>query len=158
MTALRTEDPAVAAAMGRCLTARSLARKGEAFGATTRHPRTCGWCDYPADELQAAVIEFRNWAEFNDRLGTSGRHATRAFSHELSREQQEALIVAAQAFVEEESPGGMGVKSSDDTAGIGPRGSLVSGETGSNLPPAEPVPAPEPPPPDVEEDMPSWLR
>ncbi len=99
--ALRTEDPAVAAAMGRCLLARSIARQGEDFAPTQRHPRACGWCDYPVPELEAAVREFNTWAEYDDRRSTSGRHATRAFTHDLSREQQEALIVAAQAFVDE---------------------------------------------------------
>jgi hypothetical protein len=97
-SALRTEDPAVAIAMGRCLTARAVARRDETFRPMPHHDRPCGWCDYPVDELQAAVIEFNNWAMFNDRLSTSGRHATRTFAHELSREDQEALIVAAQGF------------------------------------------------------------
>lgn len=101
MTALQTEDPAVAIAMGRCLTARSLATGSQAFRPTARHDRECGWCAYPVDELQAAVIEFNNWAGFNDRLGTSGRHATRTFTHELSPADQEARIVEAQALVAE---------------------------------------------------------
>jgi hypothetical protein len=80
------------------------------------------------DELQAAVIEFNNWAMFNDRLGTSGRHATRTFAHETSPEAQEALITAAQAF-EEEPPAA----------------------------PPDPVTPIDPPQPDVEEEI-SWMR
>lgn len=102
MTALRTEDPAVAIAMGRCLTARSLRQDPEPFRPTLRHDRECGWCVWDVDELQAAVREFNAWAQFNDRLGTSGRHSTRTFSHELKPDEQEALIVAAQALVEPE--------------------------------------------------------
>jgi hypothetical protein len=101
VTALRTEDPAVAIAMGRCLTARSLATGTQAFRPSLRHPRECGWCPYPLEELQAAVIEFNNWAQFNDRLGTTGRHATRHFAHEISDDEREARIVAAQALVDE---------------------------------------------------------
>lgn len=41
MTALRTEDPAVAIAMGRCLTARSLAVGEQPFRPTLRHDREC---------------------------------------------------------------------------------------------------------------------
>ena len=103
-SSLRTEDPAVAAAMGRCLVARSLAKEGEPFKPMERHPRTCGWCVYPRAELHAAMDEFKDWAAFDDRHATSGRHATRTFTHELSRAEQEARIVEAQAFEEVTSP------------------------------------------------------
>lgn len=122
MTALSTEDPAVAAAMGRCLLARSLKVRDQAFRPTLRHPRECGWCPYPLDELQAAVIEFNNWAEFDDVHRTSGRHRTRTFT-ELRPADQEALITAAQALVDEAPPE------------------------------PEPVPPPAPPAADAEEEI-----
>lgn len=89
----------MAIAMGRCLTARSLRQGADPFKPTLRHPRECGWCPYPVEELQAAVIEFNNWAQFNDRASTTGRHATRSWS-DLPRDAQEARIVAAQALVD----------------------------------------------------------
>jgi hypothetical protein len=92
---LATHDPAVAAAMGRCLTARSFRDR-----VTRYHLRTCGWCDYPTDELRAGVEAFTRWAQFDDRVATSGRHTVRAFAHDLRDEEREALVVAAQAFEE----------------------------------------------------------
>ena len=152
--ALATEDPAVAAAMGRCLAARSFRDR-----ITRHHPRLCGWCDYPTDELQAGVEAFRTWAGFDDRASTSAHHAVRHFAHDLSREAQEALVVAAQAFPDEDP--GMGVKSFDAERPVGPRGSRVAGETGSNVSastsrtePAAPVEAPAP----AVEEEPSWMR
>lgn len=93
-TMLATEDPAIAVAMGLCLAARVV---DEQRRVTARHPRPCGWCDYPTTELDVAVREFNEWAGFDDRRSTSGRHATRAFA-ELRADKREALIVAAQAF------------------------------------------------------------
>ena len=102
-TVLRTEDPAVAAAMGRCLLARSLRSGAQSFRPTQRHPRECGWCDYPIEVLQAALIEFNTWAEYDDRRSTSGRHPTRTFA-ELARDEQERLITVAQALVDAKAP------------------------------------------------------
>lgn len=64
--ALATDEPAVAQAMARCLVARtrstgdpvSLVILEKAAGGRQGHvepPAQCGWCDYPAAELQAAV-------------------------------------------------------------------------------------------------------
>jgi hypothetical protein len=92
--ALATEDAAVAIAMAHCLTARTLDPKHRL---TDRHPAACGWCDYPTDELRAAVEEFNAWAAFDDRHRTTGRHATRAFT-ELRDTEREALVIAAQAL------------------------------------------------------------
>lgn len=99
MTAvLYTEDPAVAGAMGRCLTARSI---DPDHRLTNAHPRACGWCDYPTEELRAGLAEFVAWAGFDDpHSARTSRHATRAFA-DLHREEQDALITAAQVLVAE---------------------------------------------------------
>ena len=56
------DEPAAAIAAGRCLTARSLARKpGDVW--TPSHPRTCGWCDYPLDVLGRLIEGFNAWAQ-----------------------------------------------------------------------------------------------
>lgn len=94
MSALSTTEPAVAAAMARCLTARVI---DPVHRATVRHPRWCGWCEYPMPELRAAVDEFNQWADFSDRHRTSRRHVVRAFS-ELSPAEQERRVIEAQGF------------------------------------------------------------
>ena len=140
--ALRTEDPASAIAMGRCLTARVLDPAGRS---TPKHPGRYGWCDYPTQELGAGIAAFTAWAEFDDRRSTSGRHATRVFA-ELPRDEQEALIAAAQAF-EEPAP------LDDLPPGVAP----LPARLPFSVPPAQPVPSPEPPQPVVDEAVP-WLR
>jgi hypothetical protein len=98
-TALHTEEPAVAVAMGLCLAARTLDPQRQ----TRRHPGPCGWCDFPAEELDAAVREFNAWAQFDDRRGTTARHATRMFA-ERPGPERERLIVEAQAFLPDPVP------------------------------------------------------
>jgi hypothetical protein len=80
--ALATEDVAAVQAMARCLAWRASAKvKVNALGGI--HPRPCLWCDYPTDELLAAV----DWAGWNSGLveiayatwhGAYGSHFDRA--------------------------------------------------------------------------------
>lgn len=95
---LATTDPAIAAAMGRCLTARVLS-PDHPF--TERHPRPCGWCEWPTAELRAGLDAYNDWAAPVGRTHRSGRHVPRVFA-ELRQAEQEALIVEAQAFPEQE--------------------------------------------------------
>lgn len=97
MSALSTTDPAVAAAMARCLTARILE---PIHRTTTRHPRWCGWCEYPIAELRDAVDEFNQWADFSARHRTGGRLVVRSFS-ELAPTEQERRVTEAQGFEDE---------------------------------------------------------
>ena len=65
---LADEEPAVMAAVARCAMARW--RRDERFGDLIRvetHPERCGWCDYPAPELQRAL----EWAGHYGRYITS---------------------------------------------------------------------------------------
>lgn len=93
------DDPAAAVAAGLCLTARAVDRDAR----TTRHPRRCGWCDYPTHELQRMVDGWNEWAAPNERRGTYGRHEARAFQG-LSRTEQLRQVLAAQAFDPEPMP------------------------------------------------------
>lgn len=97
MTALATNEPAVAAAMGRCLTARSLSAKD---AITARHPRPCGWCDYPRELLDGAVREWTARAEFDRNQGTD-TSGYRTFRR-LDPDEREQLIRAAQELMPDE--------------------------------------------------------
>lgn len=96
MSGLQVREPEVAAAIGRCVAARSLDAE---HPVTHRHPRECGWCPYELPVLVESLREFNNWAQYDDRASTTGRHATRSWS-DLPRDAQEARIVEAQALVE----------------------------------------------------------
>lgn len=85
-------EPASAIAAGICLTARILAD-----GRTERHPRPCGWCDYPPDALQRMVDGFNAWAGWSERTHTYQRHDARVFA-ELKPATQAAMVLEAQAF------------------------------------------------------------
>lgn len=86
-------DPAAAVAAGICLVAQVLGAQ------TPRHPRRCGWCEYPPDELSRMLTAFAGWAGREERTGTYGRHEARVFA-ELPRSRQLELVTAAQAFDE----------------------------------------------------------
>lgn len=85
------DEPAAAVAASLCLIAR------DRDGVTTRHPRRCGWCDYPEADLRAMVDGFIAWADPDEKRRTYGRHAARVFA-ELSATQQAALVAEAQGF------------------------------------------------------------
>lgn len=91
--ALATQDPAMALAMTRCLTARSVSGNGRTFA----HPRPCGWCPYPIEELRRGVDAFNTWAGYDERSGISARHVVRSFNA-LPHGERERQIVEAQAF------------------------------------------------------------
>lgn len=59
---LASEDPAVMQAIGRCLASRSRFETPQ-LSAGAIHPRRCGWCDYPTEQLQAAS----SWAVWHSR-------------------------------------------------------------------------------------------
>jgi hypothetical protein len=71
------DDPAVQQAVGRCATARiwrSLPHEQrDTFGLSISsvHPRECGWCDMPIEELLAAC----DWATFEGRTQVGEWHA-----------------------------------------------------------------------------------
>jgi hypothetical protein len=60
---LADDDPAVIAAIGRCAMARWRTRPvaGVSVAVTAEHPTKCGWCEYPATELQR-VLDWAVWA------------------------------------------------------------------------------------------------
>lgn len=92
-------EPASAIAAGLCLAARAISD-----GRTARHPRPCGWCDYPLVDLRAMVAGFNEWAGFSERTHTYERHDARVFA-ELRPADQAALVLEAQAFPDlEEGP------------------------------------------------------
>ena len=93
------DEPAAAIAAGRCLTARSLARKpGDVW--TVSHPRTCGWCDYPPDVLRRLIEGFNAWAGWAERSRSYERHDARVWAESARRDPDaaERQIVAAQGF------------------------------------------------------------
>jgi hypothetical protein len=140
-------EPASAIAAGLCMTARIIAK-----GVTTRHPRACAWCDWPVDELGKLIAGFNEWAGYDERRGTYSRFDASVFQG-LPRAEQERLVVAAQAFEAVETPTpppsrcrrggtvvdagmnrGGGVDTGGRTPRLGPHGSRVPGDTGSNGP------------------------
>lgn len=64
--ALASDDPATVQAMARCLTWRAATRSHLPLVRLVAgiHPRPCLWCDYPTDELRAAV----DWAGWRSSL------------------------------------------------------------------------------------------
>lgn len=94
------DDPAVARAIDRCVTARAIAdRRGPV---TRTHPRPCGWCDYPTDHLVRLLEGFNVWSGWDERTRTYERHDVRVWTVAARRNPAEAerLIVAAQGLVE----------------------------------------------------------
>jgi hypothetical protein len=88
-------EPASAVAAGICIAARTI---GSPPGILRgRHPRPCGWCDYPVDELRRLVDEHNAWAGFSERSRTYERHDARVFA-ELPAATQAELVLAAQDF------------------------------------------------------------
>ncbi|MCU0506592.1 MAG: hypothetical protein MUE82_12655 [Chloroflexi bacterium] len=111
--ALADEDPAVVAAIARCATARW--RKSAVYGDAARtvsHPEPCGWCDYPAEELQRALEwaahfgryisgEWYVWVRGNrayrrptGRAGTFDNRRWAAFAALSPSEQRKAVDLA----------------------------------------------------------------
>ena len=66
---LATEEPAEAAAIGRCASARWRTGGGDVvyFVPASTHPEPCGWCGYPLPELLRAL----DWATWHGQLITS---------------------------------------------------------------------------------------
>lgn len=91
-----TFEPEVAVAIARCVTSRSLADRARKT-VDVDHPRACGWCDYPVDELVRSITGFNEWAGWNETKRTYERHDVRVFA-ELPRERQRELVLVAQAF------------------------------------------------------------
>lgn len=87
-------EPASAVAAGICLTARTLTRDGIH---PPRHPRPCGWCDYPLDALRSMLEGYNEWAGFKERSRTYERHEARVFQ-DLSAARQAELVLEAQSF------------------------------------------------------------
>jgi hypothetical protein len=94
VTATVIDEPASAVAAALCLSAR------DRDGVTRRHPRRCGWCDYPAGVLRSMVEGFNAWAGYDDRRGTYDRHDARVFQG-LPRARQAELVRDAQGFEED---------------------------------------------------------
>jgi hypothetical protein len=85
---LEVKDPAVIAALGHCWMARW---RGLGAGMIeSRHPRECGWCEYPAELLLSAIRAF-DFEGFEAR-----RFSGRPYP------EQVALVLAAQAFTPEQ--------------------------------------------------------
>ena len=51
---MTTLDPASAVAAAIC----HLSREASPIGVSERHPGTCGWCDYPVEQLRRMVRDF----------------------------------------------------------------------------------------------------
>lgn len=85
-------EPAAAVAAGICLVAREFND-----GRDRRHPRPCGWCDYPLEVLRSMVDGFNAWAGFDERKGTYTRFEARQFQG-LPHRQQSELVLEAQSF------------------------------------------------------------
>jgi hypothetical protein len=86
---LADEDPAVMAAIARC--AMSRWRGSHVFGdlaVTETHPERCGWCDYPAEELQRALEWGHHYGRFitdESYVWTRGRAIYRRASGRAGR-------------------------------------------------------------------------
>lgn len=145
-------DPPAAIAAGICLTARTIAD-----GRTARHPRPCGWCDWALDALRSMVAGFEAWADRDPKTGIPRRFEAVVFQSLPPREQA-ALVTGAQSFPDN---GEGAVESLSESVRLGPHGSHVRGETGSNTPaetPVEPVAAAPPMPAhDDDEGGPTWM-
>ena len=64
---LADPDPAIMSAIGRCAAARLRnATRPAPMQVSVTHPYRCGWCDYPQEELIAAL----DWATLESRLIT----------------------------------------------------------------------------------------
>lgn len=88
-------EPAEGIAAGRCLAARTL---NATRPVTNQHPRTCAWCDWPLDNLRAAVESFNAWIDHRRRSYAYSEVST---WDELADVEQERLIVAAQGLAED---------------------------------------------------------
>jgi hypothetical protein len=88
-------EPASAVAAGICLAARTIGKPPGILRG--RHPRPCGWCDYPVEDLRRLVDGYNVWAGFSERSRTYERHDARVFA-ELPAAVQAELVLAAQDF------------------------------------------------------------
>lgn len=64
---------------------------------TSHHPRPCGWCAYPIEELSKSLEDFNVWAGWNEKRRTYEQHVVRVFV-DLPRVERDRLIVEAQDF------------------------------------------------------------
>lgn len=85
-------EPADGVAIARCMAARFRDRDHRV---TVDHPSSCGWCDYPIDELERQLTSFNAWAGHDERSNSYSAHEVRRF-YDLPREEQRDLITAAQ--------------------------------------------------------------
>jgi len=83
-------EPASAIAASICIAARTLS-------SVARHPRPCGWCDWPTDELRKMLEGFNAWAGYDERKGTYRQFDARVFQG-LPPKEQARLVLEAQAF------------------------------------------------------------
>lgn len=83
-------EPAAAIAAAICIAARTL-------DSVARHPRPCGWCDWPLEELRRMVDGFNTWAGYDERRGTYRQFDAQVFQG-LPHSEQERRIVEAQAL------------------------------------------------------------
>jgi hypothetical protein len=89
-------EPASAIAASICIAARTLS-------SVARHPRPCGWCDWPVAELRGMVDGFNAWAGYDERRGTYRQFDAAAFQG-LPRVEQRRLVLEAQAFPDQAEP------------------------------------------------------
>lgn len=95
MTPPMFDHPSVAAAAGRCVTARSIADRRGAV--TTQHPRHCDWCAWPLEELAKRVRAYFDWAKHHERTNTFDEVSVRQWQA-LPPDVKEAQIVEAQGL------------------------------------------------------------
>lgn len=88
-------EPASAVAAGICLAARTIGKPPGILRG--RHPRPCGWCDYPPDDLRRLIEGYNVWAGWSEKRRTYERHDARVFA-ELPAAVQAELVLAAQDF------------------------------------------------------------
>lgn len=94
-------DPAIAVAAAKCHLARWHDMKG--ILPNGFHPEDCGFCDYPADRLAEAVVEFSNWAGLHQTKTSDETVAVRVDVERflsLPREEQSRLVLKAQGYEE----------------------------------------------------------
>lgn len=67
------------------------------------HPEECGFCDYPADRLAEAIVEFSEWAGLRQTKTSDEtlpvRDSVESFLM-LPREEQHRLVEKAQGYTE----------------------------------------------------------
>lgn len=97
-------DPAIAVAAAKCHLARWRDMKTIlGISANSFHPAECGFCDYPADRLAEAVVEFSEWAGLYQTKASDDtlpvRDQVESFLM-LPRHEQLRLVEKAQSYDE----------------------------------------------------------